>query len=172
MFLFTICLCIPANVKAADLISTICSETPNQKFCSDFLKPFNTPGTTLLGLAQKTVESSVTYVRLVYDEVHVREIDTMLKNHELHNSFNKCGVAYTKAVNDLIDIGTVLKSGGGGYRTVQSLVVNAVQEIDTCDKLFTPPNGEPFDFKELAGKARYVCGIVLALANHLIAGKF
>lgn len=158
-----------ADVKSSpDLISNICSETLNAAYCLEFLRPLYHSGKSLHDLARDTIRSSKTFLLLVYDEIHVREKET-IRDPELNDKYHRCGVQYTSAINGIIQSINLLQSGD--YQKLPALASLALKQTESCDMNFTPPGSEPSDFKSLNEKARDVCSVVLAVFKHLVSGK-
>lgn len=159
----------PTAAKSSDLINDICFKAEDASHCLEFLKPLYRPGESVLDLTRDTVQSSAKFLFLVYDEIHVREIQT-IRDPILNRIYHKCGVDYTAATNSLIKAQQIVQSGAD-YHELLSLASDAVTQSQSCDKNFTPAQPEPSDFLSLSKKAQNVCSIVLALSNILVSGK-
>lgn len=173
LFLFTFlsltCLCLTSDATSrTDLITDICSKTLNATYCTDYLKPSYNSGKSLFDLAKDATQSSTTFLYLVYDEIHVREKQT-LHDPVLHKMYNQCGSQYTEAVSALIQWQNLLISGD--YKKLPSLASLALKQTQNCDANFAPPETEPAEFKSLNQQSVYICSIILALSDHLVAGK-
>ncbi|KAL6494536.1 hypothetical protein OROGR_031336 [Orobanche gracilis] len=120
----------------------------------------------LRGEADQMIRSSKTLLFWVYDEIHVREIET-IKSPKLHQKYRNCGAAYTKAINALIMSQDSLKSGD--YKKLPHLAIIALEQTEYCDYIFMPPENET-RFKNLSLKAISACKNVLEVARRLASG--
>lgn len=111
--------------------------------------------------ADRAIQTAVTYLFLTYDEIHVREIQTV-QNPDLNKKYKDCGVAYTKARNAMSKIQDFLKSGD--YKKLPSLANFALQQTQNCDKFMPQTETE---FKKLSLKAIDVCKNVLEVTKRL-----
>lgn len=159
----------PTAAKSPDLITVICSKAEDAPHCLEFLRPLYRPGESLLDLTRDTVQSTAKFLFLVYDEIHVREIET-IKEPILNRIYHKCGAAYTAATNSLIKAQQIVQSAPD-YHHLPSLASDAATQARSCDNNFTPAQPQPSDFLSLSKKAQNVCSIVLALSNLLVSGK-
>ncbi|PIN18097.1 hypothetical protein CDL12_09223 [Handroanthus impetiginosus] len=170
-FLFTLLtflFCCSHAANSPDLITNICSKTLNPTYCLQFLKPLYRSGDSLRDLAKDTIDSSSKFLFFVYDEIHVREIQSS-KNTVLNDIYHKCGVQYTAATNAIRKGQNAL--GSGDYRNLSSLAALALKQAQNCELNFGGGVSEPADFKNLNEKGRDVCSIVLAVANLLVSRK-
>lgn len=117
--------------------------------------------------ADKTINTSINYLYLNYDEIHVRELQAR-QDLVLKNKYNQCGVLYTDAANALIQSIDFLESGD--YQKLPPLASTALEKIQDCDKVFTPPGNET-SFKNLNEKAIDVCANVLNVVKGLAPEK-
>lgn len=158
----------PNAQQSPNLINNICSQTLIPSECLEFVKPLYHNGDSLQTLTQKTVETSRKFLFLVYDEIHVREIQT-IKNPTLNQIYNKCGEAYTAATNTLDQAKQIVQPAN--YQNLLNLATNALNQAQSCSKNFGMGVPEPSDFKSLDQKGQNVCSVVLAMSKLLLAGK-
>ncbi|XP_057775119.1 uncharacterized protein LOC130994102 [Salvia miltiorrhiza] len=158
----------PNAQKSQNLINNICSQTLNPSQCSEYLQQLYRNGDSLQTLTQKTIPYTSKFLFLIYDEIRVREIQS-IKNPTLNKIYHKCGEAYTAATNTVNESQTVLQSGD--YQKLLSLASNALNQAQSCSKNFGMGESEPSDFKSLDLKGQNVCSIVLAMSKQLLAGK-
>lgn len=111
--------------------------------------------------ADKAIQKGITYVFLTYDEIHVREIQT-IQNPGLNQKYKDCGVAYTGARNALTQSQGFLKSGD--YKKLPSLANFALQQTQICDKSLPQTETE---FKKISLEAINVCKNIVEVVKRL-----
>lgn len=150
-----------------NLINDICSQTLNSSQCLEYLNQLYKNGDTLQTLTQKTVPTTTNFLFLIYDEIHVREIET-INDPTLNQIYKKCGAAYTAATNSLDQANQSFQSGD--YQKFLNSASNALNQAQSCATFFEK-GSEPSDFNSLDLQGQNVCSIVLVMSKQLLAGK-